>query len=79
MIFQPFRLDAIGETTAHKSAMREIVFTDDRTFETIYRCASTEHRIGVQRVTQIFSRKGRREEIVWLSRMFQTIVQIKDY
>lgn len=77
MIFQPFRLDAIGETTAHKSAMQEIVFTDDRTFETIYRRAFTERRIGDQRVTQIFPRKSK-QEMVWLSRMFQTIVQIKN-
>lgn len=79
MIFQPFRLDAIGETTAHKSAMQEIVFTDDRTFETIYRRAFTERHIGDRRVTQIFPRKSKQEEIVRLSRMFQTIVQIKNY
>jgi hypothetical protein len=43
MIFQRLRLDAIGETAAHKSAVQEIeIFTDDRTIETIYRRAFSE-------------------------------------
>lgn len=62
MIFQPFRLDAIGVTTAHKSAMQEIVFTDDRTFETLYRRVFTERRIGDQTIAQIFPYKGRQEK-----------------
>lgn len=55
MIFQRFRLDAIGVTMAHKSAMQEIVFTDDRTFETIYTVAFFffAERIGDQTIAQI--------------------------
>lgn len=69
MIFLRFWLDAIGETAAHKSVVQEIVFTDDRTIETIYHRAFSKRHFDVREVWLIirtFPYRGKKSHFyIW--------------